>query len=63
MDCWRRPVRHIVARLHAEEPKNAGIIVCSLDLDFERQPARIDQVVATSESIAGRLIRVNRPET
>ena len=53
--------RHFV-RLHAAEPNHAGIIVCSLDLDFDGQAARIDQAVATQESIVGRLIRVNRPQ-
>lgn len=51
--------RHFV-RLHETEPSHAGIIVCSLDLDFEGQAARIDQAVAMHESLAGRLIRVNR---
>jgi hypothetical protein len=48
-------------RLHTAEPNHAGIIVCSLDLDFEGQAARIDQAVATQESMVGLLIRVNRP--
>ena len=52
--------RHFV-RLHAAEPNHSGIIVCSLDLDFDRQAARIDQAVATQESMVGRLTRVNRP--
>ena len=52
--------RHFV-RLHAAEPNHAGIIVCSLDLDFDGQAARIDQAVATQKSMAGLLIRVNRP--
>lgn len=51
--------RHFV-RLHAVDANHAGIIVCSLDLDFEGQAARIDQAVATEESMVGRLIRVNR---
>ena len=33
--------RHFV-RLHETEPSHAGIVVCSLDLDFEGQAARID---------------------
>jgi hypothetical protein len=53
--------RHFV-RLHAVEPNHAGITVCSLDLDFDGQAARVDQAVATQESMAGRLIRVNRPQ-
>ncbi len=52
--------RHFV-RLHVTESNRAGIIVCSLDLDFEGQAARIDWAVATQESLAGRLVRVNRP--
>ena len=53
--------RHFV-RLHASEPNHAGIIVCSLDLDFDGQAARIDQAVGTQQSLVGRLIRVNRPQ-
>jgi len=51
--------RHFV-RLHDAEPTHAGIIVCSLDLDFDAQATRIHQAVATQESMVGRLIRVNR---
>jgi len=51
--------RHFV-RLHGAVPNHAGIIVCSLDLDFERQAARIAQAIATHGSLVGRLIRVNR---
>ena len=53
--------RHFV-RLHAADPNHAGIIVCSIDLDFEGQAGRIDQAVATHDSSVGRLIRVNRPQ-
>jgi hypothetical protein len=53
--------RHFV-RLHAADPNHAGIIVCSFDLDFEGQAARIDEAVATQESMVGRLIRVNRAQ-
>ena len=53
--------RHFV-RLHAADPNHAGIVVCSLDLDFDRQAARIDQAIATQESMVGRIIRVNRPQ-
>lgn len=49
-------------RLHDVEPNHAGIIVCSFDLDFDGQAERIDQAVATQESMVGRLIRVNRPQ-
>ncbi len=53
--------RHFV-RLHAADPNHSGIIVCSIDLNFEGQAVRIDQAVATQQSLVGRLIRVNRPQ-
>ena len=46
----------------SQTPNHAGIVVCSLDLDFESQAARIDQMIATEEPLAGRLLRVNRPQ-
>ena len=52
--------RHFV-QLHVADPHHAGIVVCSLDLDFDSQATRIDQMIATEELLAGRLIRVNRP--
>ena len=51
--------RHFV-RLHVADPNHAGIVVCSLDLDFDGQATRIDQMIATEEPLPGRLIRVNR---
>jgi Domain of unknown function (DUF5615) len=53
--------KHFV-RLHRAEPNHGGIIVCSLDLDFDGQTTRIDEAIATQESLVGRLIRVNRPQ-
>jgi hypothetical protein len=53
--------QHFV-RVHRADPNHAGIIVCSLDLDFDGQAGRIDQACRTQKSVAGRLIRVNRPE-
>lgn len=53
--------KHFV-RLHRSDPNHAGIIVCSLDLDFDGQATRIDQAVATQGSMLGRLIRVNRAQ-
>ena len=50
--------RHFV-RLHGVEGHHAGIVVCSLDLNFDGQAARIDAAIGKM-SIAGRLIRVNR---
>jgi hypothetical protein len=53
--------RHFV-HLHLADPNHAGIIVCTLDLDFDSQATRIDQMIATEELLAGRLLRVNRPQ-
>jgi hypothetical protein len=46
--------RHFV-QLRVAGPNHAGIIVCSLDLDFDGQATRIDQMIATQEPLAGRL--------
>lgn len=51
--------RHFV-RLH-QQTAHAGIIACTFDADFAGQAARIDQAIAQHESLAGQLIRVNRP--
>jgi hypothetical protein len=53
--------KHFV-RLHRTDPNHAGIIVCSLDLDFDGQATRIDHAIETQESLVGKLIRVNRPQ-
>jgi hypothetical protein len=53
--------RHFV-QLHAAEPDHAGIIVCSLDLNFVAQATRIAQAIATQESLVGCLVRVNRAQ-
>jgi hypothetical protein len=48
-------------RLHREQPNHAGIIVCKFDPDFEGQAERINKAIADQTSLAGQLIRVNRP--
>jgi len=52
--------RHFV-RLHASQPDHAGIIVCTFDPDFDGQAQRIHQALAEQSSLAGQLVRVNRP--
>ena len=52
--------RHFI-RLHREYPRHAGIIVCTVDADFAGQAERIHQAVGSQASLAGKLIRVNRP--
>jgi hypothetical protein len=48
-------------RLHGERPDHAGIIVCTVDPDVEGQARRISDAIRDVPSLAGRLIRVNRP--
>jgi len=52
--------RHFI-RLHQENSRHAGIIVCTVDADFTGQAVRIHNVINTQASIAGQLIRINRP--
>lgn len=47
-------------RLHGTSPNHAGIIVCSLDLDFDGQAERIRAAVATRTSLVRELLRVHR---
>lgn len=47
--------------LHARVPAHAGIVACTQDGDHERQAVAIDRAVRDSGSLAGVLIRVNRP--
>ena len=54
--------RHFI-RLHAADPSHAGIIACTFDLDFEGQARRIHAAIVGLESLAGRLLRVNRGPT
>jgi hypothetical protein len=48
-------------RIHAHSSEHQGIIVCTSDLDFIGQAIRIDAALWTYPSLAGRLIRVQRP--
>jgi predicted nuclease of predicted toxin-antitoxin system len=52
--------RHFI-RLHQENSRHAGIIVCTVDADFAGQAGRIHQAIGAQASLAGQLIRVNRP--
>lgn len=52
--------RHFV-RLHQELPDHAGIVVCSLDIDFVGQAKRVTAALASEEILAGKLFRINRP--
>lgn len=52
--------KHFI-RLHREQPIHAGIIVCTLDLDFAGQANRLHAIIAEQGDLSGRLLRVNRP--
>ena len=54
--------KHFV-RLHNTEAEHSGIIVCTFDLDFERQAGRIHDAIDSEGELAGKLLRVNRPAT
>jgi predicted nuclease of predicted toxin-antitoxin system len=45
-------------RLHAQRPGHAGILVCVVDEDFERQARMIDEALRAAGDLTGRIIRV-----
>lgn len=49
-------------RLHRESPHHAGIVACTFDRDFDRQAGRVDVALRDLGALAGRLVRVNRPD-
>ena len=53
--------RHFIA-LHRPTPDHCGIVVCSLDADFDGQATRIHDAVSQHADLTGTLIRVNRPD-
>jgi hypothetical protein len=52
--------KHFI-RLHGRSSEHAGIIACTVDLDFAGQAMRIYEAVESRDSLDGSLIRVNRP--
>lgn len=48
-------------RLHIVGNVHAGIVLCTIDLDFLRQAARIHDAVTIVGDCAGQLLVVNRP--
>jgi hypothetical protein len=53
--------RRDYVRLHMQQPRHAGIVICTYDPDVRRLAQRIHDAVAGLDSLAGRLIRINRP--
>ena len=54
--------KHFV-RLHNENASHAGIIVCTLDMDFAGQAERISSAIGLHGELNGQLIRINRPSS
>jgi hypothetical protein len=52
--------KHFI-RLHREQPEHAGIIACTLDIDFAGQAERIHAAIEAQGNLRGQLLRVNRP--
>ena len=52
--------KHFI-RLHNENPGHAGVIVCTVDVDFEALAERIHAALEAHETFVGQLARVNRP--
>ena len=52
--------RHFV-RLHRANPAHAGIVADTEDLDFLALAARIHAAASSVATLAGQLIRVNKP--
>lgn len=52
--------KHFV-RLHRASQDHNGIIACTFDADFPALARRIDALLREEGSLAGQLIRVNRP--
>lgn len=53
--------RHFV-QLHQIAPDHCGIIACSFDPDPDALAQRIHAAIAENDPMAGRLVRVNRPD-
>ncbi len=51
--------KHFV-RLHHADSNHAGIIVCTLDLNYVRLAAHIHAAIAAYPVLDGQLIRINR---
>jgi len=52
--------KHFI-RLHNTSLDHAGIVACTVDLDFAGQAARIHEAIYSRDSLEGELIRINRP--
>ena len=49
-------------RLHRQSADHAGIVVCTEDFNRERLASRVHAAIVQEDTLAGKLIRVNRPD-
>ena len=54
--------KHFV-RLHGKSPAHSGIIVFTEDLEYAALADRIHAAIVAEGDLAGRLIKVNRPQS
>ncbi len=52
--------KHFI-RLHNQEAKHSGIIVCTFDPNFSALAQRIHESLNSNETLENKLIRINRP--
>ena len=52
--------KHFI-RLHNASDDHTGIVVCTVDIDFERIAQRIHAALEASSNLHGKLVRINRP--
>ena len=52
--------KHFI-HLHNVNTDHAGIIACTIDLDFTGQAHRIHAAIGSKAQLSGELIRINRP--
>jgi hypothetical protein len=48
-------------QLHRDLPAHAGLVLCTVDLDFVGQALRIHEAVSAAPDLRGQVLRVNRP--
>lgn len=47
-------------RLHQKDPNHAGIIACTLDINFKQQAEKIHAAISKESSLIGKVIRIYR---
>lgn len=48
-------------RLHNSGYPHSGLVLCTVDIDFGGQADRIHRSCASTETLVGQVVRVNRP--